>query len=161
MGLLDEAIREHLELKRRRGADPAEVAREQREALDPITAPATPSDPDLATEEHALAAESPTPDGGSAAAMDRGLSREPDGEGGPVATGSSDATVAAGHTEPEETAEIDMNVVLAEEHLGTPAREPETELLDTSEPHGEHLGGVSEQEALRFEQAPSDSPVEP
>jgi hypothetical protein len=34
MGLLDDAIRDHLELKRRRGADPAEVAREQREALD-------------------------------------------------------------------------------------------------------------------------------
>ena len=33
MGLLDEAIREHLELKRLRGADPGEVAREQREAL--------------------------------------------------------------------------------------------------------------------------------
>ncbi|HEY2435554.1 MAG TPA: hypothetical protein VGH93_00115 [Solirubrobacteraceae bacterium] len=34
MGLLDDAIREHLELKRRRGADPGEVAREQRDALD-------------------------------------------------------------------------------------------------------------------------------
>jgi hypothetical protein len=34
MGLLDDAIREHLELKRRRGVDPGEVAREQREALD-------------------------------------------------------------------------------------------------------------------------------
>jgi hypothetical protein len=34
MGLLDEAIREHLELKRRRGADPTEVAREQHEALE-------------------------------------------------------------------------------------------------------------------------------
>ena len=33
MGLLDEAIREHLELKRRRGADPGEVAREQGEAF--------------------------------------------------------------------------------------------------------------------------------
>jgi hypothetical protein len=37
MGELDEAIREHLELKRRRGADPAEVAREEQEALDPVT----------------------------------------------------------------------------------------------------------------------------
>jgi len=36
MGLLDDAIREHLELKRRRGADPGEVARQQREALDPV-----------------------------------------------------------------------------------------------------------------------------
>jgi hypothetical protein len=34
MGLLDDAIREHLELKRRRGADPGEVARGHREALD-------------------------------------------------------------------------------------------------------------------------------
>jgi hypothetical protein len=33
MGLLDDAIREHLELKRRRGADPEEVARLEDEAL--------------------------------------------------------------------------------------------------------------------------------
>jgi hypothetical protein len=33
MGLLDDAIREHLELKRRRGADPEEVARQEDEAL--------------------------------------------------------------------------------------------------------------------------------
>jgi hypothetical protein len=37
MGLLDDAIREHLELKRRRGADPGEVGREQHQALeDPL-----------------------------------------------------------------------------------------------------------------------------
>jgi hypothetical protein len=36
MGLLDEAIREHLELKRRRGADPGEVERLEREALGPV-----------------------------------------------------------------------------------------------------------------------------
>jgi hypothetical protein len=35
MGLLDEAIREHLELKRRRGAEPVEIAQVEREALDP------------------------------------------------------------------------------------------------------------------------------
>jgi hypothetical protein len=39
MGLLDDAIREHLELKRRRGADPGEVAREEHEALDDPLAP--------------------------------------------------------------------------------------------------------------------------
>jgi hypothetical protein len=33
MGLLDDAIREHLELKRRHGADPSEVARQEQEAL--------------------------------------------------------------------------------------------------------------------------------
>jgi hypothetical protein len=36
MGLLDDAIREHLELKRLRGADPQEVARQEREALGPV-----------------------------------------------------------------------------------------------------------------------------
>ena len=35
MGLLDEAIREHLELKRQHGADPAEVAQLEREAFGP------------------------------------------------------------------------------------------------------------------------------
>jgi len=36
MGLLDEAIREHLDLKRRRGADPSEIERLEREALGPV-----------------------------------------------------------------------------------------------------------------------------
>jgi hypothetical protein len=40
MGLLDDAIREHLELKRRRGADPDEVARQENEALGDPRAPA-------------------------------------------------------------------------------------------------------------------------
>jgi hypothetical protein len=35
MGLLDDAIREHLELKRRRGADPGELERQENEALGP------------------------------------------------------------------------------------------------------------------------------
>ncbi len=36
MGLLDEAIKQHLELKRRRGADPGEIERLEREALGPV-----------------------------------------------------------------------------------------------------------------------------
>ncbi|MEA2211997.1 MAG: hypothetical protein QOF83_1945 [Solirubrobacteraceae bacterium] len=36
MGLLDDAIRQHLDLKRRRGADPSEVERAEREALGPV-----------------------------------------------------------------------------------------------------------------------------
>ena len=43
MGLLDDAIREHLELKRRHGADPGEIERQEREALG---APPTPEEPD-------------------------------------------------------------------------------------------------------------------
>ncbi|MGC9222141.1 MAG: hypothetical protein ACP5H2_12515 [Solirubrobacteraceae bacterium] len=36
MSLLEDAIREHLDLKRSHGADPAEVARQEREALGPV-----------------------------------------------------------------------------------------------------------------------------
>jgi predicted component of type VI protein secretion system len=36
MGLLDDAIREHLELKRLGGADPGDVAREEHDALGPV-----------------------------------------------------------------------------------------------------------------------------
>jgi hypothetical protein len=48
MGLLDDAIREHLELKRRRGADPDEVARAEQEALGPVRRePIQPRDEDF------------------------------------------------------------------------------------------------------------------
>src|SRR6516165_2126185 len=36
MGFLDDAIREHLDLKRRRGGDPTEIERAEREALGPV-----------------------------------------------------------------------------------------------------------------------------
>ena len=36
MGLLDDAIREHLELKRRHGADAGDLAKLEREAFGPI-----------------------------------------------------------------------------------------------------------------------------
>ena len=36
MGLLDDAIREHLDLKRRNGADPADIERAERDALGPV-----------------------------------------------------------------------------------------------------------------------------
>src|SRR5919197_4017238 len=49
MGLLDDTIKDHLELKRRHGADPGEVARLEHEALgparrEPIAAEATIAD---------------------------------------------------------------------------------------------------------------------
>jgi len=37
MGLLDDAIREHLELKLRNGADPQQIELQEREALEPVT----------------------------------------------------------------------------------------------------------------------------
>ncbi len=48
MGLLDDAIRDHLELRRRHGADAGDVARQEREALGPVRrdAPAATDDAD-------------------------------------------------------------------------------------------------------------------
>jgi hypothetical protein len=126
MGLLDEAIREHLELKRRRGADPAEVAREQREALDPISAPAPTADPldgaadgalegDPPTEEHAVGAEAG--DAHPADAIDaEGYAPDAASTVGP---GDS---AAPSSLEPDETAELDMSTVLHEEPPGVSAR---------------------------------------
>jgi hypothetical protein len=55
MGLLDDAIREHLDLKRRHGADPAEVERAEREALGPVRrAPEEPDESDGLEEPGAL-----------------------------------------------------------------------------------------------------------
>ncbi len=50
MGLLDDAIREHLDLKRRRGADPGEVERDEREALGPVRRNQAPAVPESAEE---------------------------------------------------------------------------------------------------------------
>jgi hypothetical protein len=50
MGLLDDAIREHLDLKRRRGADPSEIEREEAEALGPVRRDAPSGEPDGAPE---------------------------------------------------------------------------------------------------------------
>ena len=44
MSLLDDAIREHLELKRRRGADPGEISRQEDEALGPVRREAPPAE---------------------------------------------------------------------------------------------------------------------
>jgi hypothetical protein len=43
MGLLEDAIREHLDLKRQHGADAAEVSQQEREALGPVNRAAEPA----------------------------------------------------------------------------------------------------------------------
>jgi len=63
MGLLDDAIKEHLELMRRRGVDPAEVARQEHEALDPpgTEPPAAPETRGEPTAIHDVIADPPPP----------------------------------------------------------------------------------------------------
>jgi hypothetical protein len=65
MGLLDDAIKDHLELKRRHGADPSEVARLEHEALGPARrepvaeAPVAEEEPVAAVDEEVAAVEEP------------------------------------------------------------------------------------------------------
>ncbi len=103
MGLLDDAIREHLELKRRRGADPGEVAREERAALEPALADA---DGEHATDEHRMEADGVALGGQETAT-------EPAGAAGP------EEPIAELSTPAQETAELDMRSVLeADVHEG-------------------------------------------
>jgi hypothetical protein len=99
MGLLDEAIREHLELKRRSGADPTAVARAESEALAAVGTEDETSDADLEDWTRELA-------GDEAAG---GVAAPPDGE--PVA----DAGLAEFSSVGQETAELDMRAVLEED----------------------------------------------
>ena len=156
MGLLDEAIRDHLELKRRRGADPTEIAREEREALEPVfpdepRSPALDGEPQMAVHDEA----SPQGDPLAEAASPH---RAPAGDPA-VATPPDLSTVG------QETAELDMEAVLEQdERLASeaPAGEPEAaheasaddELLDwemPDRPGEEPPEPIPGQERLSFE----------
>jgi hypothetical protein len=104
MGLLDEAIRDHLELKRLQGADPDEIARKEREALEPVL-------PD----EPATWGGEPSP------ALDGVSGQEPVESGAPVLEEAAQDTapeaqgVADFSTVGQETVEIDMREVLGDD----------------------------------------------
>jgi hypothetical protein len=121
MGLLDEAIREHLELKRRRGADPSEIARAEHEALEPVF-PEEPAQD--ATSE--TAGEPP---------------QEPDVPGAVDA----DGVVTTDGEAVQETAELDMEAVL-EEHA--PEADGSSAAPVAARPADAHEG---EEDALEWE----------
>ncbi len=135
MGLLDDAIREHLELKRRRGADPGEVAREQQEALDTIGGQAPAEGTGTAQDASGPPAVSGAP------LVDRPTDAQPEptavGNASPGA-GSAEPVKAAVPAEPAggasagETAELDMSSVLGDaEH--PPAEGTTSEPADAGE----------------------------
>ncbi|HEV3258007.1 MAG TPA: hypothetical protein VG013_14070 [Gemmataceae bacterium] len=101
MGLLDQAIREHLELKRRSGADPSEVAREEREALTPVF-PDEPGEP--GEEMHELAQDGAELEQATEA---QAVPWEDHRQPGAIAADVS----AVG----QETAELDMQAVMEED----------------------------------------------
>ncbi len=133
MGLLDDAIRDHLDLKRRRGADPSEIAREEREALEPVF-------PD-----------EPRPDGFDDEPQAAGVLDGEPPQGDPLqdaaAAAEAPADPVAAQSFGEETAELDMQVVLEEE---VPELDDAAVAGETARPvPAAPIGGEGGAEALR------------
>jgi|SRR5215831_6965947 len=156
MGMLNDAIREHLELKRLRGADPGEVAREERDALGAVQREANP----------------PQDQGSASNAVD-GESAVHAGTSALDAPESADEPHA--HGPGQETVEIDMGEELADESQATsgsqtgkraaPVAHPahsspsSGESLEWEMP-GEPTDGDGKQQPTEEEHAAGDGPVE-
>jgi hypothetical protein len=153
MGLLDDAIREHMELKRLSGADPSEVARQEQDALGPVLREENPSSQVVVDD--VAEAEGITPEDVAGPAEDPQAAPAPDF-----------ANVG------QETAELDMRTVLDDEEkqdgeswLDTgshtdPAQaagetgDPSEPVEDVLEETPDFLRDTPEQERLWFEQQP-------
>jgi hypothetical protein len=153
MGLLDDAIKEHLELKRKRGADAEEVARLEQEALGPpqrgefagARAPAEPDEPAAvaagAAAEEAPAAEPADPEPPEEA--------EPESEpGARAAPAWLDDDEPSGEPE-DEPVRVDQPTV----EYAAPA-EPGDEGDDVLEETPDFLQETPEHDRLWFEQKP-------
>jgi hypothetical protein len=160
MGLLDDAIREHLELKRQHGADPDEVSRQEREALG------------AARRAEFAKAQAEEPGAGAPEPVDAGDEREPfdvEAAAPPVAEPEPDAIdpppdAEAVEAVPEEDPwlEDERDEVPADESLDhPPAGEPEPVRAvdpetgeDVLEETPDFLQETPEHDRLWFEQRP-------
>jgi hypothetical protein len=124
MGLLDDAIREHLELKRLRGADPSDVAREEDAALGPVHRRDTPESD--APPEDLLATTTPE-------------------ESRPLA---ADVPAPRDSSPGQETVEINMEAELAE---SDPEQTPTTSTVPTTPAAHTSSGRGSSGESLEWE----------
>ena len=114
MGVLDDAIREHLELKRRHGATDDEIAQQEAEALGP--ARRIPLEPEPAGADDAQGAVAPEPEAPSEAETDLGELEPPSPAD---AAGVTDAEPLAALREPEAEAPAPVDEV--------PVQEPDVE----------------------------------
>jgi hypothetical protein len=144
MGLLDDAIREHLELKRRRGADAEEVTRQEQEALGaPQRAEFAAAAP-AATAEPAPVEDAPAP--------------APEPELGPEPVPEAEA-----EPEPEPERDIPLDQATVEytpppleeaEELEEPPAPPQDGEEDVLEETPDFLQETPEHDRLWFEQKP-------
>jgi hypothetical protein len=127
MGLLNDAIREHLELKRQRGADPVELAQMEEEALGPV---------------HGAGG---TYEGDHADAVSQVNS--PQDHLGLATEGEPESQ----RTTAQETAELDMQLVLgADEHPPVAEPVPEVDHRDES-PSSTQIGDAADPGSLEWE----------
>jgi hypothetical protein len=138
MGLLDDAIREHLEFKRQHGANPDEVARQEHEALGPVDRGDNTS--------------SALPDNSPAAAVERETELAPSPEDSLSA--SEQNLLHAG----EETAELDMRTVLKTESPVSVAAPAAEESLEWEVPGGSSDGEEAEEPAEPVEDVLEETP---
>ena len=148
MGLLDDAIREHLELKRRHGADPDEVSRQEREAL------GAPARGEFAQPGGAAAA---APEDESAAPAEPAAPEEPESEVDeelrePPADAEQAEAAAAHEEDPWLPDEDEPGAVAAPAEVVEPDEEPPAE--DVLEETPEFLQETPEHDRLWFEQKP-------
>jgi hypothetical protein len=150
MGLLDEAIREHLELKRRHGADPAELANQEHEALGPAVREAA--------EVGVAEAEPELEEAELAEAVPEALPPEPEGaETAPAQTGAPEPPPAGAEPSGQETAVFDVDDVFAEEEAAgqeDQEADQEEDKEDVLEETPEFLQETPEHDRLWFEQKP-------
>jgi hypothetical protein len=157
MGLLDDAIREHLELKRRRGADPDEVARQEDEALgDPRTGEFAQPDAAQAVAEPPAPAEPAPPADGPPAPVSE-VEPEPEPEPEPEAAAPPDEPwLEDERPEPaaaQETSEFVPPDVEPEPEVVRPDEEPAVD-EDVLEETPDFLQETPEHDRLWFEQKP-------
>src|SRR3954454_1344397 len=167
MGLLDDAIREHLELKRKHGANPEDVARQENEALGqggpraefaqpaaepgateaPAAEPAETPAPEFQVPEFEPAAEPPAPE--------PPVDELPDGEPGITEVPTQDHPAAAPGYDEDPWLDDEPDEVPAEESLETRREEPKPEgEEDVLEETPDFLQETPEHDRLWFEQKP-------
>jgi hypothetical protein len=181
MGLLDDAIREHLELKRLRGADPGLVSREESEVFGPVPGEQPPEDgggiaapEELADESMPPAGHDPVqPEGFSNVGQetaeldmrtvleDEGGAPAKPGPAGPVAARPPSSGTPQEHAATDDSLEWEMPgdgaVDGSDEHLVDELHDDGSEdepIEDVLEETPDFLRDTPEQERLWFEQRP-------
>src|SRR5688572_27848773 len=132
MGVLDDAIREHLDLKRRHGADPADLARMEREALGPAVREAAP-----AGEAAGQAADgAPAPESAAAAQAESAAPTAPplEAAGDKPAPGAEEGAVGEEAATPAEVEEAEAGTAVGGPEGEEPPDEPQaTQAFDADE----------------------------